>query len=124
VAARRERTERSDLPLSRANRVTLERLQHAELVAIRIRHDHPCGVGLLTNIDPAGTQSLEPGDLRELILWAYIKMKTVLDHPVVHDLDKQDVWHDAVLGAAFWRLENHLDHIVMGSAPAEDVPPK
>ena len=55
-----------------------QRLEHVELVTIRVGHDHPAHVAL-ADADLPGAERLEPGDFGALVGGAQIQVEPVLD---------------------------------------------
>ena len=53
-------------------------LQHVELVAVWVGHDHPAGLAL-ADADPPGAERLEPDDFGGLVGGAKIQVEPVLD---------------------------------------------
>ena len=95
-----------------------KRPQDIELVAIRIGHDHPADLPL-ADVDPAGTQGLQPGDLGGLVTGPQIQVQPVLDDLALRYLQEQQVGDDAILPAPLRRLENDLAFLLERPPPAE-----
>jgi hypothetical protein len=55
-----------------------ERSQHVELVTIRVAHDHPADVAL-ADVEEAGAERLQPGDLGGLVHGPKVQVQPVLD---------------------------------------------
>jgi hypothetical protein len=64
-----------------------QRLEHVELVTIRVGHDHPAHVAL-ADADLPGAERLEPGDFGALVGGAQIQVEPVLDGLAFGDLEE------------------------------------
>jgi hypothetical protein len=56
-----------------------QRVEHVELVAVWVGHDHPTDGFALADVDLSGAEGLEPGHFGGLVGGAKIQMEPVLD---------------------------------------------
>src|ERR1017187_3587783 len=95
-----------------------QRPQHIELVAIGVGHHDPADVPL-PDIDPAGAECFQPGDLGRLVGGPKVQMQPVLADLVLTDFQEQQVGSDTIFRASGGRLQDHLVFLVGRTAPAE-----
>ena len=95
-----------------------EGLQHVELVAVGVGHDHPADLAL-ADADLAGAERFEAGDFGGLAGGAQVEVEPVLHGLVFGNSEEQQVGSDAVLRAALGRFEADLVVVFEGAAPAQ-----
>ncbi len=98
--------------------------QNAELVALGVLHDDPRRFRSLPNGDLAGSQSLQPADLHNLIIRAQAHVQSVLQGFGLRYPQKEQIRHDANFGTIRRRFEGHLIWIIKSDSPADGFRPK
>src|SRR5262245_31109081 len=78
--------------------------EHAERVAVWIRHHHPAGFRTLAHIRAARAEFLQSGNLISLIARSQIEVQTILACLFRRNADEHEVWHDSVFGTTRRRL--------------------
>jgi hypothetical protein len=95
----------------------MRRGQHAELVALRVGEYNP-GLLALSDVDPLRAEADEALDLRVTVMWAEVKVQSVLHYLPLRDSDEQQP--RAPIGR---RTDLELLGIVVHDHPAERVQP-
>src|ERR1700761_4984328 len=95
-----------------------QRPQYVKLVPVRVSHDHPADLAL-SHADLPRPERFQPGDLGGLIGRPEVKAQPVLDGLPFGNLEEHQVGDDALLRAAFRRLEAALVFVTGRAAPAQ-----
>src|ERR1700761_1626886 len=92
--------------------------QYVKLIPVRVSHDHPADVAL-PNADLPRPERFQRADPGGLISRPEVEVQPVLDGLPFGNLEEHQVGDDALLRAAFRRLETDLVFVTERAAPAQ-----
>lgn len=93
-------------------------LQHAELVTVRVSHDHPADVWALPDVSTARAEPFKP-DLRRLVARPQIKVEAILARLPFRNPQEQQIRDDLIFRAALGWLQYDLVVTLKCPAPAQ-----